>query len=553
MSDKTRLFLFLLVLIPQQALTISTRLIETIPLSDAASSQVMVLDEFMLYIKEDGDSDVVWSHNHTTGNKHMLFRADSSAVDWLGKTNGVVVFVQHSDCCEKLWRTDGTQTGTQAISTGVAELQSSFQGPWLIGTFDRNQIFRTNGVQAQVFEVQRLHLDWSACAFENGDFIFSQATASQSKLFRVTGSQINEIGDQLTAGDEQMLFYGLNSQNNICFVYQAILPSRRILYAINQTGTVQPIVIQGNNYQQVREIRYDQGNDSYYVLLADEYNNDFRAAVSHIDISTGAVLNTYEIEDRRFALYDLSLSESSVVLRFGTPNETPEIPKILFLDKQLRLQSDLPFDEITGLIINRWRDKDLLLFMPWYYAETGTFYTVDSGSLSTAAPFSGFRGYDLDVSVNGQHAYLSGRSQDNNALVIHQLVSDPDIAEYTAGMWFDESRQNQGISINHGKRVDQSEYLFITVYTYADGQPVWFAAMVEIEPNMRSAEVPLFQFSGLNMWQQNMPAEQLRIGTLALKHHGCDQLNVSFTVGGGSQEFMVRRMHNVNFQNQCAH
>ncbi len=550
MFKEIKLMMLFLLLIPQQGLTITTSLIEQMPLGEVGNIQTMVLDEAVLYIKIEDDTEVVWSYNRKTGIKRSLFNAVSGEVEWVGKSNGMVIFTQDSACCEKLWRTDGTPAGTQAIELGTSDIQTSFQGPWLIGSYEDDQVFRTNGYQVTSFSVEAPYLD-STCVFDNGDFIFRTAKASKSRLMRVTGTVISEINNQFNEGDDAGIFYDLNLQNNICFIKQLIHPSRVILYATNQAGAVVPIEIQNNTYDQIREIKYDPSDHSYYVLLADEYQNDFRAGVFRINIITGEVLNSYEVEDPRFALYGLSVLQDFVVMRFGTPHESPEIPKIQFLDKNLSLLTDTPFEEITGLIINRWRDKDLLLFMPWYYAETGAFYTVESGSISSSATFSGFRGYVLDVSVNEQHAYLSGRVQSSSEFVIHELLADLDIGTYTAGMWFDESRQNQGISINHGRRTDQSEYLFITVYTYDNGLPMWFAAMTEIEPNMQSVVVPLFRFSGLNMWQQNLPAEQLQIGTLAFKHQGCDQLDVIFTVAGSSQSFTVRRMGNIAFRSQC--
>ena len=157
----------------------------------------------------------------------------------------------------------------------------------------------------------------------------------------------------------------------------------------------------------------------------------------------------------------------------------------------------------------------------------------------------------LVAANNEPQAYLETTRGYPTKHKVYRLYQTPYINKTTAGAWFDPNFERQGITINHGVRGDNSEYLFITAYTFDSGKPLWMAGILELTENMEAASVQLFSYEGLNLWQDNTPATEGQLGTMTIKHKRCNQLDVTFEISGVTQSIQAQRMDNTAIQNSC--
>mgnify|MGYP007014128815 CR=1 FL=1 len=157
----------------------------------------------------------------------------------------------------------------------------------------------------------------------------------------------------------------------------------------------------------------------------------------------------------------------------------------------------------------------------------------------------------LVTANNEPQAYLETINANSERHKIYRLYQTPYINKTTAGAWFDPNFDRQGITINHGVRGDNSEYLFVTVYTFDSGKPLWLAGVIELTENMDVATVQLFSYEGLNLWQDNTPATEGQLGTMTIKHRRCDLLDVTFEISGVTQSIQAQRMDNKAIQSSC--
>jgi len=135
---------------------------------------------------------------------------------------------------------------------------------------------------------------------------------------------------------------------------------------------------------------------------------------------------------------------------------------------------------------------------------------------------------------------------------INKLDAVPDMGSLSVGNWFDPDYQNQGMSIVEGRRDDGSRYLFVTLYLFQDGKPLWLAGTSNINYPQPTIDIELGAFSGLGLWQADTPANVEKFADLTLSMSSCHQMMVNFvTVDGQTVSLELQRMVNNGIKQYC--
>lgn len=550
----------LLLLIPTATMALDIQLVQQIPSEVVTSYEVEILNTSLVYKTDESGSETLWAINNQTLTKSKLFTTEQGEIEFHGQINQQLIFSQNSDCCQKIWKSDGTTDGTVPLT--IKEHHGfTDQGPWVVGKYAANTLFRTNGQSTTLIEIDSPLEPESFCIFENGNVIVSSSEGRQLKLNQINQSDTSDLTAFYTDANPNNYteYFETVLVNNNCFVtyyvYEepAALPLQQ-LSVFNQSGQLQSLFPQHQGTLYFHP-KYDDLSGKYFVVK-NRYNTglDYDSTLMSFDINDGSEVASYNKLDNRFSMRNYVFLNGKVAALYDTPAESPSVPLVEYFTQDLTLIENLPFNAYDWPNHQFWRNQSLILFnKSWFAGGYGTMqlYSESNGQLSSPLELNGVDGAQLVSSDNRHHAYIMAFNVATNDQLIYKVTDQTKLASHTGGHWHSSEYKNQGLSISHGVRGNLSEYLFIAVYTYQEGSPLWMAGMVELDGNMTSATLPLYRFDGLNMWQTDAAAEQTQLGEMTIQHASCDKLNVSFDIQDTLTSFQVKRMDNIAIRDVC--
>jgi hypothetical protein len=135
---------------------------------------------------------------------------------------------------------------------------------------------------------------------------------------------------------------------------------------------------------------------------------------------------------------------------------------------------------------------------------------------------------------------------------IQKLDATPDMGSLSVGNWFDPEYQSQGVSIVEGLRDDGSRYLFVTLYLFQDGQPLWLAGTSNISYPQPALDIELGAYSGPGLWQADTPANVEKFADMTLSMSSCHRMMLAMeTEDGQSFNLELQRMTNNDINHLC--
>ena len=117
--------------------------------------------------------------------------------------------------------------------------------------------------------------------------------------------------------------------------------------------------------------------------------------------------------------------------------------------------------------------------------------------------------------------------------------------------WFSPEFPNQGLSIAKGTRQDGSEYIYLTVYTFRDGQPLWLAGVADLVGHPNEIEVTLYEYDGAEFLQPQQNPNQQQFGSIHLSFSGCNSLQAEINGEQTSQSIRFVRAENKEYDIWC--
>lgn len=156
------------------------------------------------------------------------------------------------------------------------------------------------------------------------------------------------------------------------------------------------------------------------------------------------------------------------------------------------------------------------------------------GNISGAAsPFiaspatGGFRGIALTPTGGNVQPPPSGRPISGNL----------------SGAWFDPARGGEGILLDIARAGDRN-VLFVSWFTYLNGQQAWFVGNVDFVVGARVVNIPMIATRGTGFGSLFNPAQVVVTpwGNVELEFRSCNELVFRYNGGGQSGTFTYRRL-----------
>ncbi|WP_223787365.1 hypothetical protein [Marinicella meishanensis] len=150
-----------------------------------------------------------------------------------------------------------------------------------------------------------------------------------------------------------------------------------------------------------------------------------------------------------------------------------------------------------------------------------------------------------------QVAYLNTTNNITQVKGIHAIEQQPTMGDQANGPWVDLSRERQGLVITKGQRADGSAYLFVTIYTFRNGQPLWLAGSANIENNQQTITMAISEYRGIDLFEQGNTPEQQAFGSLTMGFTGCDAMLAVIDYGDDTVALNLTRIDDVTFVDRC--
>ena len=454
-----------------------------------------------------------------------------------------------------VWRSDGTVTGTTTASSSVFYTTPLAQRGDLIfarGGWQGGNLI-VMGEQGIAEYINQLNPSTSnrsiaslACGFSIHDVVYSNQPAyGQRTLIRQKpGSGFVDYTNELPEGfrlDNSRVW----KYEDTCFYHIEDYP-----YA----GDILVIPEQGDHYFLGEQLGFSEVNfltrfkDHYYLMADDEENNNYIVKLSS-DLS--AVVKQVEFDT--FGIVNITVSDDYLIAYTRTGgNVSPPAWKSAYYDENLNEISGLggPFTDVPQIyprdggetvVINQYTNGLNLKTL-----------TTDINHQSPGLSLHHNELIDVITDKEETETYALIKDLRGGQSSIKKLDAVPDMGSLSVGNWFDSDYKNQGMSIVEGLRDDGSRYLFVTLYLFRDGQPLWLAGVGEISYPQPTIDIELGEYNGLGLWQADMPAHVEKFADITLSMSGCHQMMVNFvTVEGQTYSLELQRMVNNDINLLC--
>lgn len=454
-----------------------------------------------------------------------------------------------------VWRSDGTADGTITAGSSIFYTTPLAQRGDLIfarGGYQGGHLI-VMGEQGTAEYINQLNPSTSdrflaglACGFSIHDVIYSnRPTYGQRTLIRQKpGSDSVDYTDELPKGfrldDNRVWQY-----EDTCFYHIDDYPS---------VGDILAIPEQGDYYFLGDKLGYSEVNyltrfkDHYYLMAKDENRDNYIVKLSS-DLST-------VVEQVEFDFYEivrLTVSDDYLIAyTHSGGSASPPAWKTSYYDKDLNQISGLggPFTDVPEIYP---RDGGETVVINHYTNGLNLkTLTTDITNQSPALDLNQNELINVITDEDKTKTYALIRDIRSGQSSIKTLDAIPDIGSLSVGNWFDPDYKSQGMSIVEGRRDDGSRYLFVTLYLFQDGKPLWLAGTSNINYPQPTIDIELGAFSGLGLWQADTPANVEKFADLTLSMSSCHQMMVNFvTVDGQTVSLELQRMVNNGIKQYC--
>ncbi len=516
----------------------------------------VLLGDLMIYQASENNTKTLWSHNITTHERQSLFVGDVRQLyggQHLALAHSFVYFASGESYDLRLWRTDGTAAGTSQISDTQV-----FNTPRVVGdlifaaTGTRGNLVSSDGTTIIEHDIQYPNLS-NICAFAVDDVISisHNLDASRYELLRSQGGQTSLLSEPL--GDT---FFATESNmwvlNDVCYIGLHGLRDYHSPYeimAIPKNGPVQLL-------SQLVDLSHADGifsfKDRLYVintLGADQPSN-----ISRLNETLTGFDATFAVGNGAIFHRNPTTSDNRIIASTYTPDTSPSLQIVYYFDANLIHQEHLGGAFAPTPLVYPLFSKELIIINKF---EPGVNFKSLSFDIETAAnsPLLDIRDawlMNVITSNNSDAVYMLLRDKTLGHASIDQLADTPNINQTIKGIWHDPNIENQGVAITPGIRADGSEYLFVTVYTYRNGAPLWLAGVGEVQTPQSSIDVLLANYNGINTFESGSTPNQEIFGSVNFTLTGCNNLTATFdTQNDGTYVLDLSRIHNTEFSHLC--
>src|SRR5690606_10613741 len=296
-------------------------------------------------------------------------------------------------------------------------------------------------------------------------------------------------------------------------------------------GDILAIPEQGDYYFLGDKLGYSEVNyltrikDHYYLMAKDENRDNYIVKLSS-DLST-------VVEQVEFDFYEivrLTVSDDYLIAyTHSGGSASPPAWKTGYYDKDLNQISGLggPFTDVPEIYP---RDGGETVVIKHYTNGLNLkTLTTDITNQSPALDLNQNELINVITDEDKTKTYALIRDIRSGQSSIKTLAAVVDMGSLSVGNWYDPDFKNQGLSIVEGQRNDGSHYLFVTIYIFRDGQPLWLAGTENINAPQKELTIMVGEYDGIGLFEPDTIPNETLFGEVLLQMTSCNQMAMTVT------------------------
>ena len=391
------------------------------------------------------------------------------------------------------------------------------------------------------------------CAFSEDNLVFFSENPDQSaSLSQVTFTGATPLIDSMPPPFVQTML----QTGDTCVIHLRLASEEEVLYTVSRPGEfVDLSEIQEFGDLQIREIV--ELNDRIYVVGSEYINGPESSPVDTIK----RMSTDYQSFDRAYHLeepvgpFGELIAYVEVVddhIFFGhRMGSDPPISSIRILDAELNRLSGPPNINLGPTVFSYPTAQDDVLIQRRPAGQSEVVLLSESPSESARLLQPGIEISSVISDPDSSQAYLASIDRSTNRQTIFALDDAPHINDQITGAFNDPTLESQGVSIHKGTRQNGTQYLFITLYLYRDGNPLWLAGSEDLITPKRAITIDLFEYGGADLFEPGITPQRQSFGSIDLEFTGCDELRAEVTHASGGAALSLTRIDNIEFADVC--
>lgn len=516
-------------------------------------NQPILIDDRILFAGRTTNGSALWTLDINTLEKVEILQGYglNSRVNFI-RMGEFVFFKFNTDFSsgEKIWKSDGTVEGTTLFYSedkldSFSQLNKS--GSVFHTQTDDDELLVSDGIQTVIHPLDP-SFSGGVCAF-NATTVVAFDDIDDTPRYRWSnGNEVIELDFDLPES-----YFNYNSDvvayNNSCYVIAPVDGSERggAIWEIDIDGQISLVNTPAEIGQDVWQLVTHR--DRLYLSSFYTVNNVFLLSE---DLS--AVESFYESYD-----FPRLTSSGPFISLMTFPPTSPPIIGISYLTADF-FQQVAGFGAGGSSFENAAPNNFYRTSKQWVMEEPYFVSITDEIKSLVFDPFTAEQ-LKLNLPEVEKQSLITSENSDRIFVVsydkssrgtLNEVVSTPKIGTMIDGSWIEPNIKNQGLMLRTGKRLDGSEYLIATIYTYDNnGEQLWLAGVKNIDTNMDSIILDLSTYNGINFFQGEVDAEATPFGTMTLKLTSCNRLDMELNTPIGTENHSMYRIDDVRATQFC--
>ncbi len=508
-------------------------------------SSYTVLDGKLFFMERN--SNEMWVTDGTKIGTYAL-KINNNPIELFGFYTSMInyhdsiYFINNSDG-NTLWKTDGQsfdKISNKIVNTypGLVIKNDSI----VAYSQDKSELYQINDDGLTVLNLGGLSNPSisSLCLINSSNITLfgKENDSSDYQLFQVIDGQKQVIAQDLLDLHDNFNFSLVN--NDSCFYhYSADFSNTNSYFSIDASGVITLVTteIAGIQVDTWDEIIEFNNNIYFFPIFSNstkissnsrslyQYTNNTITAVNNFELNP----KTFHVYASKNFLYAKLHNLNDAIIDPPPPGGTPNYLEIFDETFTFLQRFETSNHESTSQILSYQNNRDLIKpvinnisFIPYidklvFVDNTDVVNIINTPNIKVVKTIG-----------DEQNIYLIGFDRkNNNKTSIYSVKNEAVISHNLDGLWYSEDFDSQGLSIHTGARQDGSEYMFVSLYLYKDGNPFWIAGTSELD--LTSAVVfNVYDYKGASFLpgDTNQETQKTLFATMVLETLACNKLNM---------------------------
>ena len=501
----------------------------------------------LIYVSENAEADMLWSLNLTNKTKTSLLNIPNNRVlsPFIAVDNRIYFSMEVNDSRPMLWSTDGTQEGTTQVSDVAINGRITTSNGQLFGMNRQNQLIQLKNNEV-IEHTINLPSNFSICAFDENNFIVQtqEQPGNDYQLKRYLNGVVTNVFDY---------------SSTVLFQTSSFLFDDRCYFNVVNSFfddlELPPTVITVAEQGEGEEFNSETGVPTLGLLFP--HQNRLYAVAGNDGFYNGIYRLTEDLEgyDAQFILEDgnefgFADSTNQLISAYTKPNDSFFITSLAYFDSDLNTIPSYPYSSDL-LFTNSQASQSAVIAGFREENRTTVIQQLDSENTPSIIQIKNFDLVQVITNPYTDELFLA-LSPPLTQPKLYSINENPIINDLINGTWHDPEIPNQGLVVQKGRRNDGSEYVFTTLYTYDQEEPLWLAGVSDLKAEQQQLSITLYQYDGPQLFQYNTTPNQDVFGELTLELLNCDQLKLTISSEIYHNSLTFFRIDDTSYDHLCA-